>query len=178
VTQRDEIIESTEDRTSADLLARIRPARAALVAVVERLSDEQLLRPHPVGGWSAIGHLTHIAAWERMIVAHLTDGRDHDVVRMTPEEYARASLDELNLRIYELHRDEPPAVVRAEFDAAHAAIVDCIRELSPEALAARYWPDQERTAAEKIAGDTYLHYDEHRAWILEMFDARATGDTA
>jgi hypothetical protein len=170
--QEDEVFDAAQGSTSSDALARIRPARAALVAVVDGLSDAELVRAHPVGGWPAVGHLTHVAAWERMIVAHLTDGRDHDVVRMTPEEYARASLDELNARIYELHRDETPVQARAEFSAAHEAIARLVETLSPERLAARYWPDEERSVANKIAGDTYLHYDEHRAWILEMFDGR------
>jgi hypothetical protein len=138
--------------------------------VVSGLSDEELTRPHPVAGWPAIGHLTHVAAWERMVVAHLTGGSDHVVVRMTAEEYARASLDELNARIYELHEHEAPAEAREEFASAHEAVVRCIKALSQEALAARYWPDETRSVANKIAGDTYLHYDEHRAWILEMFD--------
>jgi hypothetical protein len=108
-----------------------------------------------------------------MIVAHLTDGRDCDVVRLTPDEYASASLDGLNARIYQLHRYDSPVEVRAEFDAAHTAIVRLVQTLSPERLAARYWPGEERTVAEKIAGDTYLHYDEHRAWILELFERPA-----
>ena len=167
-TQRDEVVEAPIARTRAELLGRIRTSRAALVAILDRLSDADLVRPHPAGGWPAIGHLTHLAAWERMLVAHLTDGTDHDIVRLTPDEYARASLDELNDRIYELHKDETPDIVRPEFADAHEAILRCIEGLSPEALAARYWPDDERTVANKIAGDTHLHYDEHRVWILEM----------
>ena len=170
--QQDEVVESTGDRTSAELLAKIRPSRAALVTVVDGLTDGELTLPHPVGGWPAIGHLTHIAAWERMIVAHLADGTDHAVVGMTPAAYAAASLDQINARVYELHRNEVPGEARAEFAAAHEAILVCIGRLSPEALAARYWPDEERSVANKTAGDTYLHYDEHRAWILEMFEPR------
>ena len=66
-----------------------------------------------------------------------------------------------------------PSDIRAEFRAAHEAIVECIEALRPEQLAQPYWPGEERTVAGKIAGDTYLHYDEHRAWILEIM---AEGD--
>ena len=119
-----------------------------------------------------MGHLTHIAAWERMIVAHLRDGVDHEVVRMAPEEYAGASLDELNARIYALHEHDATKDVRAEFAAAYSDIVACIAQLTPADLAKPYWPDDARTVAAKIGGDTYLHYEEHREWILEIIEGR------
>jgi hypothetical protein len=91
---------------------------------------------------------------------------------MTAEEYARVPLDELNARIYELHAQEPPEAVRAEFTAAHQAMLRCIERLTPDELARPYWPDDARTVAEKLAGDTYLHYDEHREWIVELVAVR------
>ena len=166
--QRDEVIEEPDARTGDELVRRIAPTRAALDSLVDGLTDETLLRPHQEGGWPVIGHLTHIAAWERMIIAHVTDGADHEVVSMTPAEYERATLDELNARIYLMHERDAVVSVLSEFVKAHAAIVRCIETLAPEQLAQPYWPGEGRTVANKIAGDTYLHYAEHRGWILEM----------
>jgi hypothetical protein len=170
--QQDEVVESSDVTDSEELLARIAASRVALEAVVGSLSDADLTRPHPTGGWPIVGHLTHLAAWERMIAAHLTDSTDHRVVRMTPADYERSTLDELNARIYEMHRTETPAEARREFEEAHRAILRCIATLTSERLAAPYWPAEARSVANKIAGDTYLHYEEHRVWILEMFDGR------
>ncbi len=161
-------MEEPEARRSGEMLRRIALARAALDALVGALSDDGLQRPNPAGGWPVTGHLTHIAAWERMIVAHLTGGTDHDVVGMTPPEYERATLDELNARIYTMHEHDEVADVRIEFRDAHQAILRRLETLTPEQLAAPYWPGEARTVADKIAGDTYLHYGEHRAWILEI----------
>jgi hypothetical protein len=155
----------------SEILARIQESRVELDRLVDSIGDEDLVREPPSGGWPPIGHLMHMAAWERMIVAHLADGTDYEVVRMTPQEYERASLDELNARIYELHRHETPAETRAEFAAAHEAIVRCIERLTPDDLAQSYWPGDARSVAEKIAGDTYLHYDEHLVWITELLEA-------
>jgi hypothetical protein len=175
MNQRDETIDAPVPGTSGELVVLIDASHARLDAILSALPDEQLARPYPGGGWPALGHLTHLAAWERMIVAHVTDGTDHDVARMTPQDYERATLDDLNARIYDLHKDEPVAQVRAEYAAAHHALRACVERLTPEALARPYWPDDGRTVASKIAGDTYLHYDEHRVWILEIVDAAASG---
>jgi hypothetical protein len=153
--------------TTEQLLARIRPARAALERVVAALSDEALVRDPGDGQWPVSGHLTHIAAWERMFVAHMRAATDHEIVEMSAEQYAGASLDEINARIYRLHEGMPADAVRAEFAASHAAIVGLIEELTPAELQQPYWPDDSRTVAEKITGDTYLHYGEHEAWIAE-----------
>ncbi len=171
--QEDEVVAVPTVNTSAELLARIVPARAALDAVVAALRDDELMRAGRGGGWPPIGHLTHISVWERMIVAHLDDGSDHRVVGMTPEEYAQASLDALNARIYSLHARDTALDVRAAYAAAHGEIVAFVARLTPADLARRYWEDEARTVAEKIAGDTYLHYAEHRGWILEIVERKA-----
>jgi hypothetical protein len=152
-----------------ELTSQIARDRAALDAVVDSLDDERLTTPGHEG-WSVKDHLSHIAAWERMIVAHLRNCTDHEVVGMDEAAYARASLQELNDRLYELHRDEPAGVLRAEYRAAHLAIVACIRQLPEERFAEVYWPDDpsRKTVLDKIAGDTYLHYREHLEWIREL----------
>ncbi len=151
--------------TRDELLAAIKTDRAKLEAVVTPLSDAELTTPGHEG-WSVKDHLSHVAAWERMIVAHLTDGSDPAVVAMSPAQYAAATLQQINDRLYELRRDDSLEEARAEFAFAHAAIVDLIEELPEERSVERYWEDgPERTVLEKIAGDSYLHYQEHAGWI-------------
>ncbi len=156
-------------RTRHDLRTRISPARAALEATLTRLSDAQRVAPGHER-WSVKDHLAHIAAWERMIVAHLRNGSDHTIAGMSPTEYAAASLDELNERLYQRNREHALSEVLVEFHAAHAAIVAFIATLDERALARPYWDDDSsrRPVVEKIAGDTYLHYLEHGAWIEEL----------
>ena len=155
--------------TKANLLASIRRDRARLDEIVAGLDDAAVAARGPDGGWSVKDHMAHIAAWERMIVAHLQDGSDARVAGMDSESYGAATLDELNDHLHRLHRDAPAERVRDEFPAAHEAIVAFIERMPEDTLRAAYWDDDPsgRTVLEKIAGDTYLHYREHAGWISE-----------
>jgi len=155
--------------TKAELLAAIRRDRATLDALVASLSEEQMLAAVLDAGWTVKDHLSHITAWERMIVAHLQDGSDADIANMDAASYAAATLDELNDRLYRMSRDRPVADVLREFAEAHEAIVAFIAAMPEQRLAAPYWDDDPtmRAVLEKISGDTYLHYQEHVAWINE-----------
>jgi hypothetical protein len=153
----------------SELLARIRPARSALEEVVITLDDDALNRADGAD-WRVRDHLSHLAAWERMLIAHLTDGADHAVAKMRPEEYADATLQQVNNRLHELHRGDTTDAVHAEFAAAHAALTRFVGGLSDAHLARPYWADDpaRRPVIEKLSSDTYRHYLEHRRWIGEL----------
>ena len=161
--------------TKDDLLATIKRDRAQLVQLVERLDDGQIAAPGPDGAWSVKDHLSHIAAWERMAVAHLVDGSDAEVARMDAVSYKAATLDELNDQLYRLHRNRTADQVRSEFQAAHESILSYIERMPEEELSALYWGDdaERRTVLENIAGDTYEHYGEHAEWINEVIASAA-----
>ena len=105
-----------------------------------------------------------------MIVAHITDGSDSAIAGMDPGAFVKASLDDLNARLHDLHAGDTTGAVRAEFAAAHAAIVTFIEAMPESRLAETYWDDDpsQRTMLAKISGDTYLHYREHAEWIGEL----------
>ena len=161
--------------TKAELLDHIRRDRAALEGVIASLSDAELMAAGPDGGWSPRDHLAHVAAWERMIVAHLTDRSAHTYACMTPEQYVNASLDDLNARLHELHADDPLSDAMREFAEAHLAIVAYLEALPESRLADLYWGDDaaQRTVLEKVSGDTYLHYQEHAEWVTELLAEKA-----
>jgi hypothetical protein len=155
--------------TKAELLERIRPARAALEETIGGLSAPQMVAPGHER-WSVKDHLIHVAVWERMVVAHLRDGTDHQVVGLDKTAYEAMSLLDLNDRIHALTRDLPLADILREFRESHEATLALLDHLSDEELARPYWRDDPsgRTAIEKIAGDSYRHYIEHRRWISEL----------
>ncbi|HEY8172310.1 MAG TPA: ClbS/DfsB family four-helix bundle protein [Dehalococcoidia bacterium] len=156
--------------SKAELLARIPPARAALGETVAALTEDELADLRDGAGWATIDHLSHIAAWERMIVAHLTDGSDHEIVGVDAVRYATMSLDELNNVLYHRMRGLTLGDALREYAAAHEAIVAFLRTLDDAVFASAYWDDDPsgRTVMEKVTGDTYRHYLEHRRWIREL----------
>ena len=152
-----------------DLLAAIYRDRIALDTRVGALTEPQLTSSSVDGAWRIQDHLAHIAAWERMLVGHLTDGSDAAIAGMDAESYATATLDELNGRLYQLWRDRALSDVLREYADAYQALVAFLDALPEERLTAPYWADdpQRRTVLEKVSGDTFLHYGEHATWIDE-----------
>lgn len=158
----------------AELLDAINCERASLDALISSLRPTQLVGASD-GGWRVSDHLSHVAAWERMIVAHLRDGSDAAVAGMNASSFAAATLDELNDHLYRCTHDRGVADTLHEFADAHRAIIAFITEMPEGRLADAYWDDDPsaRTVRNKIAGDTYLHYREHAGWISELV-GRAT----
>ncbi|MEX2159579.1 MAG: ClbS/DfsB family four-helix bundle protein [Dehalococcoidia bacterium] len=161
-------------RTAQDILDAIRRDRPVLEDAVTEMSAVPLDAVPRGGGWSVKDHMAHIAAWERMIVAHLTDGSDHEVAGMDAASFAAATLDEVNDSIYHLHHRDTLSQVREEFAAAHEAIVTLIESLPEDGFDRPYWDDDptRRPVHDKIAGDTYLHYVEHAVWVRELLESR------
>ena len=123
-------------RTKSELLARIRPARAALDGRVRSVSERQLAAPGADEGWALKDHLAHIATWEDMIAAHLRDGSDHEIVGMEADAYAAQSLDALNDAIYALHKARPVEEVIAHYARAHEHVLSVLNALDDAASAA------------------------------------------
>jgi hypothetical protein len=155
--------------TKVELLARIPPARRALDETVAALTEDELADLRDGAGWSTVDHLSHLAAWERMLIAHLTDGSAHEVASVDPERYAQMSLDELNDVLYHRVRGMALGEAMDEFRSAHEAIIAFVNTMDDAALH-EPWDDDPsmRTVMAKITGDTYQHYLEHRRWILHL----------
>jgi hypothetical protein len=156
--------------TKAALFERIAVARRALDGTAAALTEDELADIRDGAGWSTADHLSHIAAWERMIVAHLTDGSDHEIVGVDPARYAAMSLDEINNALYHRLRGLSLDDALAEYRAAHLALVSFLRSLDDAAFALPFWDDDpsRRTVMDKVTGDTYRHYLEHRRWITQL----------
>jgi hypothetical protein len=167
-------------RSKAELMERIPPARGALESVLSGLSEVQLVAPGSEG-WSIKDHLAHLATWERMIVAHLQGGNDHEVVGLDEATYVAASLDALNAIIEQRNKGRSLGDVLNDFQGSHVAIVALLYGLTDADLARPYWDNDPtgRTALDKVTGDTYRHYLEHRRWINELLtEVSAAEETA
>lgn len=159
--------------TKAELLAHIARGRAALDESIAALTEDELADIRDGAGWSTADHLSHVAAWERMLVAHVAGGSEHEVAHVSRERFADLSLDELNEVLYHRLRGLTLAEALEEYAAAHEALVTCLRRLADDAFGQAYWRDEPdgRTVMEKVAGDTYRHYLEHWRWIGQMIRA-------
>jgi uncharacterized damage-inducible protein DinB len=156
----------------ADLRTRIDTSRAALERDVAALT-EQRLAVVGADGWSVKDHLAHIAAWERVLIALLRGAPEHEAFGIDAARLAALNTDGVNAILHERSVAWSPAAALTEFQAAHTALLSLLDELPEAGLFAPLADDDLRPRMQKIAGDTYLHYDEHRTWITPLLESKS-----
>ena len=150
--------------TKADLDRLAVQSWEKLKAEVERFSDVGLALPGVVPDWSVKDLLGHIGFWTESIAENLravAAGREDELRSPGDEDTVNAWND----REWRLRRDRPLAAIKEEwlagFDSARKALAEV-----PEAKL--HEEVQGRTAAQRFAGDTFGHFEEHimdiRAW--------------
>jgi hypothetical protein len=123
-------------------------------------------------GWAVKDHLTHLAAWENSLLA-LIEGRDRTTA-MGIEHLESETEDDVNKRVFEMHREKSPAEALRFLRETHARLMAALDKLEPDDLDRPYShfqpgdPDESRPVREWVAGNTYDHYAEHIGWIKEL----------
>jgi uncharacterized protein (TIGR03083 family) len=162
-------------RDKAELLERIEQARAALDQTIAHLSDAQLVAPGPYEGWSVKDHLAHLAAWEQGIAALLQRRPRYAAMGVDAPTNPTAGTDGINAVIYQRDKDRPLAEVLADFRQAQQALLAALAPLSDADLLktySHYQPDEPGKDSgapilKWVASNTYEHYAEHVAWLVE-----------
>ncbi|MCB9079110.1 MAG: ClbS/DfsB family four-helix bundle protein [Anaerolineaceae bacterium] len=155
--------------TVADLLAKIRADRLALEALIDQLSETQLLTPAADTGWSVKDQMAHIAIWESGIDGLLQGRSRFGTMGLDEADVATHNTDGLNDILIERSRQQSLAEVITFFNDSHRQLVATLGHLSDEDLLkpyGHYQPDQsgdytDRPVIHWIAGNTYEHYAEH-----------------
>jgi hypothetical protein len=157
----------------SELMERIQTSRAELEAVLQPLSEAQLIKPGP-SGWSIKDHLAHLAIWE-LGIAELLRRRNRFAAMQVEEAVKEGkSEDEINAIIYRNHAHLLLAEVMDLFNQAHQKLVEALRDLSFEDLLkpyADYVPEgdeRQDPVAYWIRGNTYGHFDEHHGYIQDL----------
>ena len=158
-------------KDKAGLLQRILRARAALDLTISQLSDAQLVAPGATG-WSVKDHLAHLAIWELSLTALLQRRPRHAAMEVDEATYLRSE-DAINELVYQRNKDRSLVEVLAAFRQAQQQMLAALADLTGAGLLKTYShyqsdePGEDRGApiVDWIAGNTYEHYDEHRAWI-------------
>jgi hypothetical protein len=169
--------EPATPRDKAELMARIRAGRAALMGLIGPLSDAQMTAMGKDGGWSVKDHLAHLTAWERLVIARLQGHPDREsaIMGMDAAAYAEADLDGVNAAVYGRYRDVPLADVRAAFDAATDEVLAVVEGMAWEDLLRPTAPNDPDSGLllENVVGNTYGHVAEHTPWIQAVIAAGA-----
>jgi hypothetical protein len=161
--------------TMAELRKRIGSSYDALEQTIAQLSDAQLTAPID-GSWSAKDLLAHIAAWEQVTIHfHVGDRSFEEVTQLTSVPYATTSVDQINEAFYERDQAIPLAQVLQSFRNSHQELLAMLDGMSEADLFKPYTPAGRSGGQliEWIIGDSYEHYDEHRATMQRLLGAQA-----
>ncbi len=149
-----------------EILEQIREARGALLAVLEDLSDDQLLRPHVVGIWSIKDVLAHLTVWESELITALAHA---DTPSRVPAIVEIEDFDEWNDEQYRLNARRPLAAVLEDFHGVHKHLLKAVEDLDTATLedAQRFpWMEGEPLWY-LIAENGYWHEQEHADQIYQ-----------
>ncbi len=156
------------DSTLRDrLLTTLEAARAREQALLNLCDDAP---PSEPGRWTAKDNVAHLNTWREHAVRIL------DAMRAgTPLEgpLQDRDIDESNAEIYEAHRADSTASVRAAHDATYAALIAAVAAFTDEELR-RERPGNGGAVWRIVPGNGHAHVAQHLSyWYVEHGDAPA-----
>lgn len=147
-----------------ELMEKIRTEWDALMRVVARMSEQQLVTPDE-GGWSPKDNLAHLAEWMKILMGYHMDRRPaEEVVHIPAETAAHWDFEEINQILFQRNRERSTKDVLQEIKDVYAKLSARLEGMSDEDLMKprREEDPEKRPIVEWIMGDTCDHFQEHR----------------
>jgi hypothetical protein len=148
--------------TKTELLRLLAQEWGLLLAAMGR-TPLGMMQSAVSGDWTPKDIAGHITTWETdslRAALEWAQGRDHTPLDADPS----WSLDAWNAEQVAAKHDEPVALVFAEFGTTHTRLVSLLTMLPEPVLT-------QGERMEKLTGDTWHHYREHRlaleAWLAQ-----------
>lgn len=114
----------------AELLGRIRQAKAELDEVTAAIPDERMVAPGPDGTWSGKDQLSHLAAWHAILLSRIRGEREEDLVGIDAARYAAMDVDAVNVVLHEWDAGTSPSEARDAFERAYRDVAPPSRPLT------------------------------------------------
>lgn len=154
-----------------EILDQIRGARAAMLAAIDGLPDDAMLRPFAVGIWSVKDTLAHLSIWQSELVTALSR---LDKPRLVPSIVEIEDINGWNEEQYQINARRSLDVIVEDFHGVHKHLLKAVESLDEKTLndARRFaWMEGEPIWY-LIAENGYLHEQEHaediRRWRQEQ----------
>ncbi|OGO71165.1 MAG: hypothetical protein A2Z37_06955 [Chloroflexi bacterium RBG_19FT_COMBO_62_14] len=154
------------------VISSLKTTRESLLSAIEGLDNETMLEPGVIGDWSIKDILVHLSLWEAELVTLLWQARQGR--RPTTAQLGDESVDDLNARWYQMHKDRDLAQVLDDFHAVRHQTLRRVdgfsdRELTDPELFP--WLNGE-SLEQWIDSDSFGHEAEHVAQILTWRKSR------
>ncbi len=150
--------------TKPELLQAIQKGRTDFEATLARLTPEQMTAPGAMGEWSVKDILGHIGVWESRLVTILYAIEQG----ATPQTFrTQAEVDQANAESFAEQRDRPLDRVLADFHGVHKQLLKRLEAVEERDLndPKRFKWMEDEPLEKLVAGDTFVHYAEHRPAI-------------
>ena len=139
-----------------------------LLAMIDRLSDDQMSVPTDDAGWTVKDHLIHLAVWEDGLNAILN--RRSFANGMGFDSLDWCDLDGINAAIQQRYADAPLFGVLRRLYRSHDHLLASLDSLTGDDLmrpVSDFDPDTDdhNPLMSTIVCNTFGHYDEHRPWM-------------
>jgi len=160
-----------------DVVQKISDGRNRFIAILDDLSEKEMMIPLEEGGWSIKDYVAHISIWEKRMVEWLAVVERGDVPQQLPPGMTWDDLDSWNAQTYEEDRERALADVLAEFNALGEESVRAVDAI-PEDLLMREDALEWRSGSplwEMVAENSFWHYPEHMETIIRWKEARHPG---
>jgi hypothetical protein len=165
----------TDKISKHEMLALIDREWQALADVQIELDREAMSQPGVESEWSVKDILAHIAAWERLMVQWLEESLRGETPNRPAPGQSWDDLDLFNEQLYLENKHKSLDDVRQESADIHARAVKIIGEMNESDLL-----DPHRFEWRKgdpiwhlVAGNTWIHYEEHRQTISRWISGKA-----
>ncbi len=165
----------TGDEHKQALLDDLRAARRDWDALLEPMTEADMLTPGVVGDWTIKDMVSHLSFWEARPVKWLEAARQ----ATTPEPSAAPkdlSEDDLNAWIQARYRDDALKDVLNASRAIHDAVVKNVTEMSAADLVEQKieWLGG-NSLADALPGNTLEHYRDHSATVRQWWQKHRVG---
>ncbi len=159
----------TDPETKQAILDLISSEWDALQAVLQDLNTESMIQTNVVGVWSVKDILSHITAWEGLMIQWLEESLRGGAPNRPGPGSTWDGLDALNEQIYQENRNKTLDEVQQAFSETHQQAVRTVETMKEKDL---FDPDrfawlEGNPIWHLVAGNTWRHYEEHRKSIQE-----------
>jgi hypothetical protein len=158
-----------------ELMTEIEKEWKLLIAVAEKLTDEQMTTPDE-GGWSPKDNLAHLSEWMRALTGYHLDKRPSHEAMNLPEEVTKDwDMEAINPVLFKRNKDRSRQEVVDELKATYQATWDKLNTMSwNDLMKPRHAEDPEkRPVVMWVLGDTTEHFLEHRETIERGIKAKS-----
>jgi hypothetical protein len=152
----------------ADVLRSLDHSWDELRAVIDSMSEPEMVEQGVVDDWSVKDLLGHMAFWADRAANTLTEvkaGRGDQV----PGTESQEETDEWNAREAAARKDKTLPQLRKEWERAHAEARAALQKFPDDELDQ---PFKDHTVVFSFGADTFAHYQEHASqikhWLQQM----------